>query len=84
MSKGIDFIENTLTLTSKQSISVGSRKNSFSQSMDSKTIKYFSALRTKPFMLLAGISGTGKSRIVRKLAQASITEELQKNMTLNL
>ena len=29
-------------------------------------------------MLLAGISGTGKSRIVRKLAQASITEDLQK------
>ena len=35
------------------------------------------ALRTKPFMLLAGISGTGKSRIVRKLAQATITDELQ-------
>lgn len=28
-------------------------------------------------MLLAGISGTGKSRIVRKLAQATVTEELQ-------
>ena len=40
--------------------------------------KYFTALRTKPFMLLAGISGTGKSRIVRKLAQATVTEELQK------
>ena len=39
---------------------------------------YLSALRTKPFMLLAGISGTGKSRIVRKLAQASVTEDLQK------
>ena len=39
---------------------------------------YLSALRTKPFMLLAGISGTGKSRIVRKLAQASITEDVQK------
>lgn len=38
---------------------------------------YFSAIRTKPFMLLAGISGTGKSRIVRKLAQATVTEELQ-------
>jgi len=36
------------------------------------------ALRTKPFMLLAGISGTGKSRIVRKLAQATVTEELQR------
>ena len=38
---------------------------------------HLSALRTKPFMLLAGISGTGKSRIVRKLAQASITKKLQ-------
>lgn len=28
-------------------------------------------------MLLAGISGTGKSRIVRKLAQATVSEELQ-------
>lgn len=28
------------------------------------------ALRTKPFVLLAGISGTGKSRIVRELARA--------------
>lgn len=32
---------------------------------------YLTALRTKPFILLAGISGTGKSRIVRKLAQAT-------------
>ena len=40
--------------------------------------KYLTALRTKPFMLLAGISGTGKSRIVRKLAQASVTENLQR------
>lgn len=39
---------------------------------------YLLALRTKPFMLLAGISGTGKSRIVRKLAQATVTEELQR------
>ena len=41
-------------------------------------ISYLAALRTKPFMLLAGISGTGKSRIVRKLAQATVTEELQR------
>ena len=48
------------------------------EDLDGMDIKYLSALRTKPFMLLAGISGTGKSRIVRKLAQASVTEELQK------
>lgn len=44
---------------------------------NNKEINYLTALRTKPFMLLAGISGTGKSRIVRKLAQATVTEELQ-------
>ena len=37
----------------------------------SSHLPYLTALRTKPFMLLAGISGTGKSRIVRKLAQAT-------------
>lgn len=39
--------------------------------------KYLSALRTKPFMLLAGISGTGKSRIVREFAFKSCPKELQ-------
>ena len=39
--------------------------------------KYMRALRTKPFMLLAGISGTGKSRIVRELAFRSCPAELQ-------
>ena len=43
-----------------------------------KSLNFLTALRTKPFMLLAGISGTGKSRIVRKLAQATVTEELQR------
>ncbi len=31
---------------------------------------YLAALKSKPFLLLAGISGTGKSRIVRELARA--------------
>lgn len=31
-------------------------------------IKYLTAMRTKPFLLLAGISGTGKSRIVKQMA----------------
>lgn len=45
---------------------------------ENNKVHYLSALRTKPFMLLAGISGTGKSRIVRKLAQATVTERLQR------
>ena len=31
---------------------------------------YITAIKAKPFLLLAGISGTGKSRIVRELARA--------------
>ena len=41
------------------------------ESEDDNMICYLTAIRTKPFLLLAGISGTGKSRIVRKLAQAT-------------
>ncbi len=36
-----------------------------------------SAIRTKPFILLAGISGTGKSRIVREFAFKSCPKFLQ-------
>lgn len=32
---------------------------------------YITAIKSKPFILLAGISGTGKSRIVRQLAYAT-------------
>lgn len=36
---------------------------------------YITAIKTKPFILLAGISGTGKSRIVRELARACWSED---------
>lgn len=36
---------------------------------------FFAAIRTKPFILLAGISGTGKSRIVRQLARGCCPEK---------
>jgi len=38
---------------------------------------YITAIKSKPFLLLAGISGTGKSRIVRELAFKSCPEYLQ-------
>ena len=40
---------------------------------DNKTLNYrpyITAIKSKPFLLLAGISGTGKSRIVRELSRA--------------
>ena len=64
------FVRTEHPMVSKQFVTVDIKDNKFAQ--------YLSALCTKPFMLLAGISGTGKSRIVRKLAQASVTEELQR------
>ena len=39
-------------------------------SSDSPYRPYLTAIKSKPFLLLAGISGTGKSRIVRELARA--------------
>lgn len=38
--------------------------------------KYIDAIRTKPFVLLAGLSGTGKSRLVRTLAFKSCKNEI--------
>lgn len=53
-------------------------KEYFEKSARSENIdKYLNALRTKPFMLLAGISGTGKSRIVREFAFKCCPKELQ-------
>ena len=47
------------------------------QTENSSYAPLLTALRTKPFVLLAGISGTGKSRIVRELAFKSCPAELQ-------
>lgn len=52
-------------------------KNINSKGCIKRLSPYLSALRTKPFMLLAGISGTGKSRIVREFAFKSCPKYLQ-------
>ena len=43
--------------------------------LNKDVVSYLSAIRTKPFLLLAGISGTGKSRIVKEMAYASCPNE---------
>lgn len=63
----VKFNENPITTTATTSMT--------------DTGKYatiLNAIKTKPFILLAGISGTGKSRLVRTLAfQTCINEELR-------
>ena len=56
-----------------------SEENSFSgfNNIGGEFVDYLSALRSKPFMILAGISGTGKSRIVREFAYMTCPKELQ-------
>ena len=45
--------------------------NKVTSGVQSSTYRpYITAIKSKPFLLLAGISGTGKSRIVRELARA--------------
>lgn len=44
--------------------------NTLASVVASKYRPYITAIKSKPFLLLAGISGTGKSRIVRELARA--------------
>ena len=80
-----ECIKNTKSIeTAGISINIQNRSIlSIPQNNDIQKNYYLRAMRTKPFLLLAGISGTGKSRIVRKLAQATVTEELQKKYDKN-
>lgn len=75
MSISLDLVSRRLPTTDNASIKSKSLSIKY---LGNRVADYLTALRTKPFMLLAGISGTGKSRIVRKLAQATVTEELQR------
>lgn len=75
MSISLDLVPRRLPTTDNVSIKP---KPLSIKGFENRVTNYLTALRTKPFMLLAGISGTGKSRIVRKLAQATVTEELQR------
>ncbi len=81
----LSLMTTTLDLTTRQlpfdDNEQGKQKRPFgatSSNDSSQFYPFLTALRTKPFLLLAGISGTGKSRIVRKLAHATVTEELQR------
>ena len=46
--------------------------------MEGSNINILTAIKTKPFILLAGLSGTGKSRLVRTLAYKTCNKEALK------
>lgn len=75
MSISLDLVSRQLPTT--DTVSIKSKPLSI-KGFGNRMVNYLTALRTKPFMLLAGISGTGKSRIARKLAQATVAEDLQR------
>lgn len=58
----VNTLGNHQTITTNDSIAIQESNNSYRP--------YITAIKSKPFILLAGISGTGKSRIVRELARA--------------
>ena len=72
LSNYSNMVSNTLDLIPQRSYS---EQNSIEKKIKKienniPYIKYLAAIKSKPFLLLAGISGTGKSRIVRQLARA--------------
>ena len=72
---GLDITDYVLILQSNYSTLYGnSTSNNLQDKLTSSTSSlyrpFITAIKSKPFLLLAGISGTGKSRIVRELARA--------------
>ncbi len=66
------YIEFLKILAATNSIKVSSQTMNIQSGTkeNSDYRQYITAIKSKPFLLLAGISGTGKSRIVRELARA--------------
>lgn len=63
-------------VNSKEKIKKGARKLEDAFKDDEMLKRLAAALRTKPFAILAGHSGTGKSRLVRRLAYMTCNNEL--------
>lgn len=68
------YSQNLLSLRTKNTEDIKFRSHEVQDSDDvainNQFCRYITAIKSKPFLLLAGISGTGKSRIVRELARA--------------
>lgn len=88
INKYIEFLKSSVDVMSTSYD--WSANNSQLQFLDNSELEdlqtnpfFLTAMRTKPFLLLAGISGTGKSRIVKQMAFESCPniDELRKDPT---
>ncbi|MBR4170893.1 MAG: hypothetical protein IKR48_04520 [Kiritimatiellae bacterium] len=68
------FRANPSLFSAKHSLATKTSSSSLSFSTSFSCPDILAAIRTKPFILLAGISGTGKSRMVRQLARGCCPE----------
>lgn len=75
-----EVLNEALALLQGNRPAVKKQKSLPSQNTESKDMNILTAIKTKPFILLAGISGTGKSRLVRTLAYKTCAkDELRTN-----
>lgn len=78
ISKGWQVFDKVGNYVGDESFFVRKNQSVIANNKDSyRYAKYIRAIQTKPFVLLAGISGTGKSRIVQEFAFKSCPKYLQ-------
>jgi len=70
-----EILDEVLTLLQGNNPPVRKKRTPQPKASDSNDMNIITAIKTKPFILLAGISGTGKSRLVRTLAYKTCDKE---------
>lgn len=71
----IETLEEALSLLQGNNPSTRKRNANESREIEKYDMNILTAIKTKPFILLAGISGTGKSRLVRTLAYKTCSKD---------
>lgn len=70
-----EILDEALSLLQGNNPPVRKKRTPQPKATDSNDMNIITAIKTKPFILLAGISGTGKSRLVRTLAYKTCNKE---------
>lgn len=77
--KVIEILNEIISLLTEGNYAPKFQKQTPQTKQDSNNMSILNAIKTKPFILLAGISGTGKSRLVRTLAYKTCAKNELRN-----